>query len=101
MGSAVRLAVEVGLSRSFELHCRVTVELLSSYCRFFCLKLSRSLIEARAQGAGLRFAGGVEGGGLILTVGRWELGAWWAPGHIGVVERMRRCVGSVLQVSGS
>jgi len=90
MGSAVRLAAEVGLSRSFELHCRVTVELLS-----------RSLIEARAQGAGLRFAGGVEGGGLILTVGRWELGAWWAPGHIGVVERMRRCVGSVLQVSGS
>lgn len=34
MGSAVRLAAEVGLSRSFELHCRVTVELLSSYCRF-------------------------------------------------------------------
>ena len=78
-----------------------TVELLSSYCRVtvdFSVELSRSLIEARAQGAGLRFAGGVEGGGLILTVGRWELGAWWAPGHIGVVERMRRCVGSVLQV---
>ena len=85
MGSAVRLAAEVGLSRSFD----------------FSVELSRSLIEARAQGAGLRFAGGVEGGGLILTVGRWELGAWWAPGHIGVVERMRRCVGSVLQVSGS
>ena len=78
-----------------------TVELLSSYCRVtvdFCVELSRSLIEARAQGAGLRFAGAVEGGGHILTVGRGELGAWWAPGHIGVVERMRRCVGSVLQV---
>jgi len=49
MGSAVRLAAEVGLSRSFELHCRVTVELLSSYCRFFC-----RVVEVPDRGQGSR-----------------------------------------------